>query len=70
MVKKIWLTGQGIISRPNQEQLFYNVTFENIHLVTSFYPDLSQIHLRMEREELILLREAINKEIKESEVNK
>jgi hypothetical protein len=59
--KRIWLTGQGHIN--NGKESLYNITLHNISFSVSFMPDRMQTHMNMTREELILLRDAIDEEL-------
>jgi hypothetical protein len=63
--KKIWLTGQGVLRAKNNQESLFNVTLQNIPLHVNFMPEFKQCYLLLGREELIMLRNAINKEIKE-----
>lgn len=69
MDKKIWLTGIGVKYRVNNKykESLFNITLENIHIQLS-NPIQNQIHLILGREELILLKKEIDKELKNDEM--
>ena len=62
-VPKIWLTGQGVLDGNMKETLF-NVTLHNIPIGLRIYPDVGQTHITLTREELVMLRDAIDEKIK------
>jgi len=64
--RKIWLTGQGVKIADGDKRFesIYSITFQNIHISVRFMPEFSQAHMIFGRDDLILLRDAIDKEIK------
>lgn len=65
-MSQIWLVGQGVIRRTasnGREESLYNVSMKEVDFHVSFNAELQLIRLLMSREDLIKLREAIDKEI-------
>lgn len=65
--KKIWLTSSGLYSRPSNKAIEYIMTLQSVHFVVSFFPDERQTHIHFSRNDLIMIRNAIDKEIPKEE---
>lgn len=59
----MWLTGQGHIDAVTGKERLFSVTFQNVRMTASFMPEIEQTHMSFMREDLIMLRDAIDKEI-------
>jgi hypothetical protein len=62
-MKKIWLTEKGVKSNIDGKELMYAMTIQDINVGLFFYPELRQVHMSLDREDLIMIRDAINKQI-------
>ena len=63
--ESIWLVGKGVIDGATGKETLFGVTIQNIPIAISFNPEFKQIYMTLNREELMLFRDAINKEIGE-----
>ncbi len=63
---QIWLVGQGTMSRNAEnkyEERLFSVTLKNVNWHAAFNPELNMSTMLLSREDLIKLRDAIDKEI-------
>ncbi|NOQ37551.1 hypothetical protein GQ472_01555 [archaeon] len=58
--KKVWVTGLGIYDGDRKETMF-TVTLYDIPLTLVTFPDLRQSQMTIARDEILLLRDAIDK---------
>lgn len=65
--KSIWLS-EGLASDGSGKPLSYNITLENVNIKLSNILEFNQTHLSMNTEDIILLRNAIDKRLKEDGV--
>ena len=63
--KKAWITKHA--SNRCRQFAFGNLTIQNCHVGLSFYPEHKQLHINFDRETMLLILEAILKELKSEE---
>lgn len=65
--KSIWLS-EGLASYSNGKPISYNISLKHVNIRLSSILELHQIHLSMDTEDIILLKNAIDKKLKEDGV--
>lgn len=66
--KLIWLS-DGLASDVSGKPMSYNITLQNVNIRISNIMEFNQTHISMDSKDLILLKNAIDKKLKEDGVN-
>ena len=63
MVEEVWITGKGVVDGKTKKNLVLNITFKEINIGLVAYSKIGQLHMTINRDDLKLLKKAIDKEL-------